>query len=137
MPPTWAGEKSALEPRRPYLGFVPSDSALAGPLQPRRGVIGKPRATPLGKRVPVDAEALKGRNPDCAGPRSRPFRATDLVIGSLPRALPWAFLFRPFGAEEGRQTRGPLAQKRGPSGNPQRLTLHPPTSAPLSCPFLA
>src|SRR4030042_5787022 len=91
---TWAGEKSALEPRRPYLGFVPSDSALAGPLQPRRGVIRK-------KRVPVDAEALKGRNPDCAGPRSRPFRATDLVIGSLPRALPWAFLFRPFGAEEG------------------------------------
>ena len=27
----------------------------------------------------------------------------------LPRALPWAFAFRPFGTEQGRRTRGPGA----------------------------
>ena len=59
----------------------------------------------LWKRAGINAEALKGRNPGAARPRFRPFRASDLAMNSLPRALPWAFLFRPFGAEEGHQSR--------------------------------
>ena len=59
----------------------------------------KAQGNALGKRFGINAEALKGRNPGSAGPRSRPFRATDLVMTSLPRALPWALVGRPFGAE--------------------------------------
>ncbi|MEY2878700.1 MAG: hypothetical protein RLZZ15_1080 [Verrucomicrobiota bacterium] len=53
----------------------------------------KPRATPWVIHW-VRFEALKGRNfpGGC-----RPFRAREFV-GLFPRAMPWAFNFRPFGA---------------------------------------
>jgi len=63
----------------------------------------KAQGNTLGKQVGIDVGALKGRNPDATGNPSRPYRATDDVVGALTRALPWAFISCPVGAEQRRQ----------------------------------
>jgi len=83
---------------------------------PRAGVLAAVAFTPEGAEYdspgqrPGETSRKHRRSPEGAKfwlhpLLSRPFRATDLAVGSVPRALPWAFLFRPFGAEEGRQSR--------------------------------
>jgi len=49
---------------------------------------------------PGDASRKNRRSPEGAESLSRPYRVANVVMGSVPRALPWAFLFRPFGARE-------------------------------------
>jgi hypothetical protein len=97
---------------------------LGKALPPRRGTTGKPRATPWGKRqAPVSA--LKGRDgrsrvfalqaARAAHPRVVPIGALTAPVSPfqgevgggvrpVPRALPWAFLFRPVGARRGHRT---------------------------------
>jgi hypothetical protein len=56
---------------------TPADSAPKGRPTTAQG-------NALGNRAGMNAEALKGRNPGFAGFLSRPFRATDILIGPLP-----------------------------------------------------
>ena len=65
--------------------------------QPRRGRNAKAQGNALGRGLGSDTEALKGRNPGVDSPL-RPFRASNTSAQRLPRALPWAFEFCPFGA---------------------------------------
>jgi len=57
----------------------------------------------LGTEPMAKSVALKGQDDSRAEPGFRPFRASAMLPTRFPRSLPWALLFCPFGAEEGRQ----------------------------------
>ncbi len=60
--------------------------------------MGQPRATPWGADDIRIRLAPKGRYGESTR-QCRPFRANELCAKSVPRALPWAVTFRPFGAD--------------------------------------
>ncbi len=67
------------------------------PLAPKgRNTIAQGNA--LGRESNTMSVALKGRDSRPAVPECRPFRASAIIPGRFPRALPWAVIFRPFGA---------------------------------------
>src|SRR4029079_2821935 len=81
---------------RAVAAAAPLTGVESSAIQPRRGEIAKPRATPW-ESSRRRSLALKGRNssiPPLQGSTDRP------PYG--PRALPWALLSRPFGAEGAR-----------------------------------
>src|SRR5262249_35476011 len=66
---------------------------------PRRGRTNQPRATPWGKTQEPPASPERAQHEGHRG-LLRTFRAWGCFVASnLPRALPWADLFGPFGAK--------------------------------------
>ena len=89
--------------RESNLPVAPARYQVKRPVVKGRGLEPKaqtnqPRATPWESKAEYRLRALKGRNNLRRDNKlSRPFRAWGHVRSSVPRALPWADLFQPFG----------------------------------------
>jgi hypothetical protein len=84
----------------------------------------KAQGNALGKRSGSDNQALKGRN---MRPPGSYLALSGLPISCStrsPRALPWALVLRPFGADQGRQTPGCMEQNQYPGNSPHHPYLH-------------
>ena len=108
-------------------GFVLRDAASGGLAQPQRGVIQKPRASPWVRNANPTGHALKGHDTPPVRPVITPLQGYSVALPPSPRAMPWAFESRPFGAEEICRTPCCLEQNWNPNRSSQEPTFHLPT----------
>jgi len=93
---------------------------FVGPPQPRRGGVGKPRATPWGRKLITRSAALKGRHRGSWELGFRPFRASHSFDRPSPGRCPGLSLFAPSGLVTGGKA-GTSGAVGAPGTDPSRI----------------